>query len=248
MGMKTSPYFADHLGVGVEQDLYNDLIIETIQVAGQTMLYVPRREYNRDEILTEDSTEYFDTTYEIEMYLQNVEGFQGMGSLVQNFVPMLKDQVTLQFSMDRFEEEVLANEAWTERRPREGDLVWFPLQEKLFQITFVDKYQMLYPAGRLYLWTITCELFTYASEKFTTGVSQIDDKYGVAGGISQDIYDYALKTPSGEVLTDHSGDPITMDYYQHGDVDPTDQSDEIEEEADTFMDFSESDPFSEGDY
>lgn len=242
--MTTNPLFSDHFGSEVEQELLNDLIVESIQIHGQDMLYVPKRTYSRDGIFTEDVSQYYDTHYTIECYLKNAEGFQGMGNVMSMLGTQLRDQITLQVSMTRFEEEVLAHEEeWEARRPREHDLVWFPLQQKMFEITFVDKFQMLYPLGRLYVWELTCELYEYSSEKFMTGLPEIDDHYNV---LSQDVLDYAVKDEQDRPVLDTDGEYIMGENFLDGDLDPEDQSNEIEQEADQIIDFSESDPFSEG--
>ena len=246
--MATNPYFQGHLGNEEEQALLNGIAVEAIQLYGQDMLYLPRRFYDEDQIYTEDAQSYFDTAYELEFYLKDPTNFMGDGSILSTFGVALMDSVVLQVATTRFDEEVLAHEPaerFPERRPREGDLVWFPVQRKLFQVSYADKFKLLYPLGSIYTWDLTLHLFKYSQERFETGLPEIDSVYGTRT-ISQDVLDWAVRDESGDVLLDQSGDHVMEEAYLAGDLDPEDQSDEIEEEADAILDFTETDPFSEG--
>lgn len=237
--MTVSPFF-DHHGNSEETAILDSIIVEMIQACGENMLYVPRRVGKLDEIYTEDSLKYYDTAYELEFYLQNVDGFEGLGSFLTNLAPMLQDQLSLQVSISRFEEVVGQNESFS--RPREGDLIWFPKNQKMFEIVFADKFKMMYPLGQVYLWNLTCQLYEYSSERFITGVTEIDQ----ISSFSADQLDYVIYDHASDPLKNPGGDYLFVTSYSEGDMDPLDQSDEIEEEADEILDFSESDPFSEG--
>ena len=164
--MATNLYFSQK--VRSEQNLYEDLIIESLKIFGQDAYYLPRTLINRDEIFGEDSSSKFDDAYLIEAYIENTDGFEGAGDLYQKFGLEIRDQIV--FS--------LARRAWEGldigTRPKEGDLIYFPLTSKLFQITFVEHETPFYQTGALPTFDLTCELFTYSDESLDTGIDDID--------------------------------------------------------------------------
>jgi hypothetical protein len=177
--MAVNPYFYNY---GNEQNLVEDMTIEIIKATGQDCLYVPRQYLNIDKIFGENPASSFTKTYTIEMYLQSYKGFEGT-DIISQFGIEIKDKVTLIFARKRFNEEVTINDVAI-TRPREGDLIYFPLSKSLFEINFVEHENPFYPLGKLYSYYITAELFTYSYEKINTNISYIDSVSTVTKGLS----------------------------------------------------------------
>lgn len=171
--MARNSYFTN--GISTEQNLIEDLIIESIQIYGQDFLYIPRTLVAKDEILGEDRLSRFEHAYPIEMYLESVDGFEGQGAFIQKFGLMMEQSATL----------TVARKTWTNlvgthgttilpNRPCEGDLLYFPLTKGLFEIKFVQHQDPFYQLGKLYVYKLQVELFQYASEIIDTGVPEVD--------------------------------------------------------------------------
>jgi hypothetical protein len=156
-----------------EQNLVESITIELIQGVGQNCYYVPRKYLSIDKIFGEDPGSSFTKAYQLEMYIMSVKNFEGTDIITQ-FGLEIKDKITLLFARKRFQQEVLQYES-SMARPREGDLIYFPLSKSLFEINFVEHENPLYPLGKLYSYMVTAELFTYSYEKLNTHISQIDD-------------------------------------------------------------------------
>ena len=167
--MARNPYFKDYSG---EQDIVEDLTIETIKTMGRDMVYIPRTLIDKDELFGEDTVSKFDDGYEVEMYIQSVDGFEGEGDVLAKFGIQIKDKIELIVSRKRFEEAVGSYENIT--RPKEGDLIFFPLSNTLFEINFVEHENPFYSLGKLFTYKISCEVFTYSQEDIDTGYSAID--------------------------------------------------------------------------
>tara|TARA_B100000035_G_scaffold297952_1_gene291220 strand:+ start:323 stop:1429 length:1107 start_codon:yes stop_codon:yes gene_type:complete len=171
--MATNSYFTQ--GTTGEQDLVGDLVVEQIKMFGKDVYYLPRTLVNEDTVFTEDALSSFNAAYPIEAYIENVNGFGGDGDLFSKFGVRISDQVNFIISRTRFTEAVDDNaQLIVEGRPNEGDLIWFPLAQKLFQIQFVEHEQPFYQLGKIHVWGLRCELFEFSDENFDTGVAEID--------------------------------------------------------------------------
>lgn len=162
-------------GTKNEQYLLEDLIIESISVMGQEFYYIPRTLVAKDEILGEDRLSEFKNAYPIDMYLESVDGFEGQGAFIQKFGLMMEQSATLTVArrtwnkaVGKFGTSILPN------RPAEGDLLYFPLTQGLFEIKFVDHQDPFYQLKKLYVFKLQVELFQYSSEKMSTGIEDID--------------------------------------------------------------------------
>src|SRR6185369_8916807 len=237
--MATNPYVNFQTPAN-EQALIDSLTVEFIKFNGLDVFYVPRRLFTEDDLFNEDTQSYFDTAIPIEMYLLNAEKFQGQGNLLTQFGLEIRDQVTFVVAVTTFQQLVAEVEDFT--RPREGDLVYFPFNKKCYEITYVEKFPLLYPLGKLYTYELNCELFQYSSQKFTTGIIELD---GVQA-LSQDLYDWALRTEDDFVLLAEDGAPLLVEEHDEDTIDPADETTEVQTEGNTFIDFSEADPYSEG--
>lgn len=179
--MATNPYL-NLTTQNSEQRLVENITIELIQGIGQDCYYVPRKYFNIDKIYGEDPGSSFEKTYMIEMYIQSYKGFEGTDIITQ-FGIEIKDKISLLMSRKRFKEQV-TNADNTIIRPREGDLIYFPLSKSLFEINFVEHENPLYPLGKLYTYQITAELFTYSYEKMATPNTNINTPYTTTKGLS----------------------------------------------------------------
>mgnify|MGYP003631920559 CR=1 FL=1 len=172
--MATNPYFSQ--AVRSEQTLYEDIVIESLKMYGQDIYYLPRDIVNEDRILGDDVPSRFNSSYKIEMYIDNVDGFDGEGDLFSKFGVEIRDQATFVVSRRRWNQTIQRydNEI-TVARPAEGDLLYIPFSSKLFQITHVEHEMPFYQLANLPTYKLRCELFEYNDEDFDTGVNLIDD-------------------------------------------------------------------------
>ncbi len=170
--MATNPYFKSY-DSNVEQRLINDLTIETIKAMGRDVIYIPRDYLIIDNLFGEDPESKFSQGYPIEMYMLDNDRFQGNRDIIAKFGIQITDRTTLIVSKTRFENEIYSqrNEI---KKPREGDLIYFPLSGSLFEINFVEDEAPFYQLGGLTTYTLVVELFTYEGENIDTGISDID--------------------------------------------------------------------------
>lgn len=237
--MPTNVFFNNFNNFG-EQNLYQDLIVEHIKIYGNDMYYIPRVIANLDPVFDQDNLSKYETPYLIELFLRTYDGFEGDGNFVSKFGLEIRDQVTFTVAKRRFDEEIGIPE--TISRPREGDLIYFPLNKKVFQIKYVDNKPFFYPFGDLFTYDLYCELFEYSNEEFNTGIPEIDRiQY-----LSQDQYDWAILDADGKAILAADSTPILQSDYDPALIDPIADNEDLEEEADEIIDWSVSDPFSEG--
>ncbi len=218
--MSTNQFF-NHFNDFAEQSLIDSLNVESIQINGYDMYYLPRRRGKYDDVMNEDSMSYFDTAYPLEMYIRSVDGFEGEGSLMSKFGLEVRDRVTLAVSRSRYMEEVGTPETAlypAEKpvtRPLEGGLIYFAMTKKLFEIVYVDNRAIFYPAGTLPIFDLTCEVFEYSQEVFTTGISEIDAVQNYSADEvpfrEKDINDAFLYNADGTHLLDSEFDMEAID-------------------------------------
>lgn len=240
--MATNFYF-NNFSSSQEQLLIEDLITESIKIYGHDVYYIPRKIRSVDNIFNEDSSSYYDMSYFVEMYIKNVDGFEGDGDFLSKFNLEIRDRVTFTLSRRTFNNEIGSQEAII--RPKEGDLIFFPLNRKIFQIKFVEHESIFYQLGALQTYDLICELFEYSGERLDTGIPDIDDiqaNYSLAMG----AYTYNTEELNSYMLTDEDGYYLVSEDYDLDSIDPVSDNDDIQTESDAFIDFSEMDPFSEG--
>jgi len=225
----------------MEQRLLEDLIIESIRIYGEDVYYIPRRLGNKDEVYGADDISYFDRAYSVEMYINSIDGFSGDGSFFSKFGLEIRDQVIFTVAQRIFDEEIAQYED-NIPRAREGDLIYFPLNEKCFQIKYVNNKPIFYQLGALQVYEMTCELFEYSNEQFTTGIPEIDR---LQKDFSTDILDYGVITEDDFYLVDEDGDYIVSEKYNMDIIDPMNDDKYIQQESDQILDWSQRDPFSE---
>ena len=162
-------------GSAQEQKFMENLIVESIEIYGQNIYYLPRTYVNKDTILNEVESSEFTQALQVRAYVNNVEGWEGQGELLSKFGIRIEDKTTFIFSRKKFEEKVDDNATLNvEGLPNEGDLIWFPITKHLFEIKFVEVERPFYQLGKGYVWECQCELFEYSDEEIDTGVAEID--------------------------------------------------------------------------
>jgi hypothetical protein len=204
------------------------------------MYYVPRVIKNKDDIYGADDVSEYNRAYPVELYIKSVDGFTGDGNFMSKFGLEIRDQVVFSVAQRVFYEEVGMDS--TLLRPNEGDLIYFPLNNKVFKIMFVNKFEMFYQLGALQTWELTCELFEYSNEKFDTGIPEIDS---IQKNFSLNVFDWALLNEDGERIIDENSDYIVMEKFTLEEIDDLSDNSFIQNETDDFLDFTEKDPFSE---
>lgn len=163
-------------GTKNEQLFHEDLVVESLHQYGQNFYYIPRTLVAKDEILGEDRLSKFKSAYSVEMYLENVDGFDGQGAFIQKFGLMMEQSATLVVARRRWDQLVgRFGKTIIPNRPCEGDLIYFPLTDGLFEIKFVTHQDPFYQIGKLFVYKLQVELFQYASERMETGLKDIDD-------------------------------------------------------------------------
>ena len=171
--MPTNVYF--DTGTKPEQNLYEDLIIEQLRIYGQDCYYIPRNMVSEDKVFGEDSLSKFEDAYMLEMYVDNVDGYEGEKELMSKFGLDIQDDATFTVARRRWEQFVTVdNNIVVSSRPNEGDLVYWPKGSKLFEITFVDHDDPFYQVHNLPTYKLKCKTFEYGSEALYTGIAAID--------------------------------------------------------------------------
>jgi hypothetical protein len=236
-------FFFNNFQNSQEQILIEDLIIESIKIYGLDMIYVPRNPVSIDVVYGEDPLREYLHAIPVEMYIKNIEGFAGEGDFLSKFNIQIRDQITFSIARRVFSDEVGTLETIT--RPREGDLVYLPLNKKLFEIKFVEHEAIFYQLGALQMYDLKCELFEYNNEYFETGIEDIDK---LMTNFSHDLSVFGITTESGYKLTGEDEYAIVQELYDINENDALATNDELELEAESLLDFSERDPFSEGTY
>ena len=191
--MALNPFFLG--GTASEQRLVQDLVNEHLRFHGVEVIYIPRKYVNRKTILEEVQTSKFDDNFALEAYVNNFDGYSGAGDILTKFGVSVRDELMLTVSKERFEDFIApfmagqddgtdTSELPTSTRPREGDLVYFPLGQRLFEIKFVEHEDPFYQLGKNYVYMLKCELFEYEDELIDTTIAEVDTQVQDEGFIT----------------------------------------------------------------
>ena len=191
--MALNPYFLQ--GAQSEQRLTQDLINEHLKMFGVEVTYIPRKFVGTDNILNEVESSKFDDNFAIEAYVNTYEGYSGAGDVLTKFGMSLRDEVVLTISKERYEDFIAPFMAGLDdgtddsivpltSRPKEGDLVYFPLGGRLFEVKFVEHEDPFYQLGKNYVYQLKCELFEYEDEVIDTSIDEIDTQVADDGYIT----------------------------------------------------------------
>ena len=210
-----------------EQNLFEDIVIESLKIYGQDVYYLPRDTVFEDRVFGDEIPAKYNSSYKIEMYIDNIEGFDGEGDLFTRFGVEIRDEATFVVSRRRWDQTVGGDNDINSERPREGDLIYLPLSKSMFQITAVEHEQPFYQLSNLPVFKCRAQLFDYNSENFDTGIEEIQD-------IEEDHgYTYLLKIlgadinnkkpiVDGTIITQNqSGVLVTAEVAKYSDSDGT---------------------------
>jgi len=171
--MATNHYF-NHYGTDTpDQRLVENIVIESIKSFGIDVHYMPRTEVNTDSIFGEDRISKFEDARMVEVYIKSIDGFEGDGTFVSNFGLEVRDQITFTIARRRFI-DLNFETGNRDKEPLEGDLIFFPLSDSLFEIKHVQDTNVFYQMGGLQTFDLVCELFEYADEAIDTGIEELD--------------------------------------------------------------------------
>ena len=248
--MPTTNIFFDNFNNTGEQNLIDDLIIESIKMYGHEVYYMPRSLGAQSNVFGEDLISKFEEAYPIEMYIKNVEGFEGEGDFLSKFNVEVRDQITFTVSIRRWHEEVDAEHTHTDSdgnnidRPAEGDLLFMPLNGKIFEVKFVEHEAVFYQMGSLQTYDLRCELFEYSHEALDTGVAAID---AVEDNLSSNALNFQILDEAGNVFVLEDSSSLVQEGYRLENTDKTANNEFFGASTNLdFIDFSEGNPFSEG--
>ena len=177
--MVLNPFFQQ--GAKSEQSLVQSLINEQLKMYGVEVHYLPRKYMTENTVIREVVQSRFDDAYPLEAYVDTYDGYGDNPVILSKFGIEQKNEITLTISRERFEDYIsplIKNESNIKlsTRPKEGDLIYFPLGDRLFEITFVEHEKPFYQLQKMYVYTLRCELFRYEDEVIDTGIEAIDDE------------------------------------------------------------------------
>jgi len=273
--MTVNKYFK-YYSYGREQDTAEDLIIESIKIYGLDVKYLPRTIINQDFLLGEDALGKFNSAIDLEVYIKNIQGFEGEGDFLSKFNLEIRDQITFTMARKRFSQiateklieevgynyqvETANTQAWgvtdsylletgsangysiTSSRPLEGDLIFLPLNNKLYEIKSVEHENIFYQHGKLYTYDIQCELYERDS-RLDTGNTVIDI---IESNTTLDILTYQFLDESGNIMLIEDGGYMLQEFRLEVTA-PMANNEYITAKSLSFVNWSEKNPFSETD-
>jgi hypothetical protein len=187
--MALNPFFLQ--GSPGEQRLIQELINEQLKIYGVEIIYIPRKFVRKQTILKEIQSSKFDDNFLLEAYVNSYEGHTGSGDILTKFGMSLRDDLNLVISRERFEDfiapflvGIVDDDLEITSRPKEGDLIYFPLGQRLFEVKFVEHEKPFYQLGKLYVYELQCELFEYEDEVIDTSIDEVDQTIKEQGYIT----------------------------------------------------------------
>ena len=216
--MALNPFFTQ--GTKNEQNLVQDLINEQLKMYGVECYYLPRKFLTTNTVIREVVQSKFDDAYPLEAYVNNYDVYQGNGTVLSKFGIEVQQDINLTISKDRFENYItplIRNESGIKlsTRPKEGDLIWFPLDDRLYEIKFVEHAKPFYQLKELYVYELQCEVFRYEDETVDTGIGSIDDETEEIG-YSQTLTLTGVGTTATAVTTFRNGGIQFIDLLNSG--------------------------------
>lgn len=218
-----NPYF-NHFNQQSEQNLYEDLIVEAINMHALPLYFIPRTLEAKNEVYGEDNLSTYNNAIVLDVYLKNFDSYEGDGTFLSKFNLEIRDSITVSIARRTFE-NTITSQLPNLLRPKEGDLLYSPMMKRMFVIKFVNNTAAFYQAGKLYTWDVSADVWEYSNERFNTGVPEIDNleqQYTVSNVYSNTAYEEAMS-----------------------DVFATNQEFNEIDEALNLVDWTSTDPFSE---
>lgn len=232
-----NPFFRNYTNKAL-QEVYQDLIVQSVQMYGVECYYIPRNLVNFDQLYLTDDQSSYTIPIQVPVYLENFDSFAGQRDIFVKFGLEIRDQVILSMAKKTFDRVIAPITG--KSRPMEGDLIYFVLNKKVFQIKYTNNKEIFFPLGILPLFKMTLELFEYSDETFNTGIPEID---AIQELYSLDILDNVYTTENGKILTSENGNRITTEEYDMKNIDPVVDSPELNKEEVGILDFSEENAF-----
>ena len=261
--MAINHHFQGGNGIGNtnEKKLYEDLIIEGLKIYGHDVYYLPRTLVNQDLILGEDSLSKFDDSYLIEMYVETTEGLAGEQELINKFGLEIREETTFMLSKRRWTNAVDSEHTMiVEGRPNEGDIIYYPLLNKFFEISFVEDQEPFFQLGNLPVYKLRARTWEYSSERLNTGVTDIDSAED-AFSLDQLAHQFMLEDGTGSLQLENDSVDGTKNYFINEEYNIQTQSTyadnldldaqagfNTEDTSDDILDFTERNPFGEVDF
>lgn len=248
--MTMNPYFSGHrVGHTSEQNLVENMIIESIEISGIECIYIPRSLNKVDQIFGEDVLSSFESYVAVPLFLSDFNGYGGQSEMLAKFGMQISDTASFLISRKRYQELVVpilpesrnSKVAW---RPNEGDLIYVPNSKSLFEIVFCeDEEPAFYQLNKKYVWTMRCELFRANNDKIVTGHSEIDDIFGT----NMNRLNMSILSETGfHLLTETGGYILSEDYEVSKEYDDSrgyGDNAAIKKEFLEIMDFDQNNPF-----
>lgn len=266
--MARNRYFNQY-STSSEQNVYEDLIIESIKIYGVQGYYIPRTAGYVDEMYAEDRLSLFDDAIELELYIKSFDGFMGQEDFLSKFGLQIDESINFLVSQKRFAqalktsllteygynfiledgEQLLydVSDAWDYSsiiRPREGDLIWIPLLNYMYEIKFTENFEQFIPLGKLFTYEMRCDRYEYSSERLDTDVAEID---AIEDNFSESTSNIdSLLIEDGDIFVLEDGTILLVEGEHVKTVDAESDNDYIQSRIrdDDIIDFSESNPFS----
>jgi hypothetical protein len=217
-------------------------MIEQLKIYGQDVYYIPRTLIKEDNLLGEDVLSKFGDAYQIEMYFENVEGYEGEKEIMSKFGLQMQDDATFVVAKRRFEQLVSGDSNLiVKTRPNEGDLVYFPKVNKMFEISFVDHDDPFYQVHNIPAYKLKVKTFEYSSEDIDTGIAEID-AIETDNSLDAGLYQLSMEDGTGAILSE-TGHYIVLETYKVDTIDENAMNDFFDTADDSVLDFTESNPF-----
>lgn len=196
--MVLNPFFTQ--GTSSEQNLVQDLINEQLRTYGVDIFYLPRKYLTTNTVIKEVVQSTFDIALPLEAYIDNYDSYSGAGNILSKFGIQSQDEVRLVISRERFENYISPliedqSNIKLSTRPKSGDLIWFPLDDRVYEIKDIEYAKPYYQLQDLYTYELYCELFQYENEVIATGIDEIDNN--LVGDDSDGITDDGINTVQG---------------------------------------------------
>lgn len=224
-----------------EQQLLNDLGIDMIKRYGIDIYYMPRSHVNIDNLWLEDTLSQFTQATLIEVYIKTFQGWQGQGDMMAKFGISMADQITFSMMRSRWQEE-FTNFQSALIRPLEGDFIYLPMTNALFEVKFVEHESNFYQTGQLTFYDIKCERANYSNEKISTGVSAIDN---IQSKFTNEASSFFLTDQAGNNIQSGDGSNLEQGQYTPDNIDGTTQNGLFSAQGKSFIDFSKTNPLGE---
>ncbi len=231
-------------GTTNEQRLIEDLILESISIYGHDVFYLPRTVVKLDNLFLEDVISQFTQAYPIEMYLANVTGWEGDREVFTKFGIEVRDKATFIVAKRRWEDSVAseAQQLQLPDRPAEGDLLYLPKTDAMFEIKYVEHLDPFFQVGKFYIYSLQCELYQFSSEAVQTGIDEIDDDFQEK---TANVYGYELVSTSGDRILNQAGGAVVLQTFDINNNAPLADNDDFQRDAEEILDFTVINPFGE---